>query len=183
MKIKIILAALLAIMCSCATVRKAKEKSVSNAQSIDTSSKDHSYEKETIIEEKTAVPVTTKPDSANTSGTMSSSDTSEYRQTVETNTQRLTTTVKPKVKDGKVIGYDINSNAIAKAQTINVPIDRKTSTKELISDKQKEGKSVIHTTTVTKTDKDVFRFNAAGTVAIVVIVFLLLVFLYLKKIF
>ncbi|WPV66271.1 hypothetical protein [Chitinophaga sp. LS1] len=180
MKIKILIVALMAILCSCATVRKMKETSVSNSQSIDTSSKDHSYEKETVTEEWATTPVITEADSAQTSGTMSSTDTSEYRQTVDTKTQSLTTVVKPKLKDGKVIGYDINSKAVSKPQTINAPVTRKTTTKESSSDKQKVGKSEINTTSVTKTNKDVFRFNVAGIITVVVIVVLLLLYFYLK---
>jgi|SRR6185295_2648759 len=138
MKSKIFIALIL-IISSCATVHKNRSSSTNDQQKIDTSSQEHQYTRETTIEEKSTAPALTNADSIQISGTMSTEDTTTYQQTVETDDMSLTTTMKPKLKNGKVAGYDVNSKAVAKPKTIDVPIDRKTTTKETGSDKQQTG--------------------------------------------
>jgi hypothetical protein len=179
MKINLII--FLFAFCSCATVRKDRSSITTDQQRIDTSSQEHLYQKETTTEEKSTASVMTNADSVETSGTVSAEDTTTHQQTVETDDLSLITTVKPKVnKNGKVTGYDVNSKAVAKPKTIDVPVDRKTTTKETGSDKQQTGITDTKKETVTTSSKSAFRFNFAGVCAIVGIAALILLFIYFK---
>lgn len=166
--------------CSCATMRKDSSSRVDEQKSIDTSSQVHNYQKETTTEEKGTAPVITDADSVQTSSTMSAEDTTTHQQTTETDDMSLTTTVKPKVKDGKITGYDVNSKAVAKPKTINVPIDRKITTKETGTDKKQTGITDTKKEVVTTSKKERSGFNAWGSVAIVGVIILFLVFVFLK---
>lgn len=177
---KILLAITLFMICSCATMHKNRSSSTSDHHLIDTSSQEHQYQKETTTEEKGTVPVVTNADSVQTSGTISTEDTTTYQQTVETDDMSLTTTMKPKLKNGKVAGYDVNSKAVAKPKKVDVPIDRKTTTKETGSDKQQTGITEARKQTATTSTKDVHRMNLAGVGAIIGIVILVLLFIYFK---
>lgn len=168
------------ILGSCATVHKTKSSSISDQVHMDTSSTEHQYNRETVTEEKGNVPVITNADSAQVSGTMAAEDTSEYRQDVETDGVRLTTIIKPKVNNGKVTGYQVNSKAVAKPKTVNIPVDRKTTTKETGTDKQQTGITDTKKETVTTSTKQVSRMNLAGVGAIIGVVILFLLFLYFR---
>lgn len=164
---------------SCATVHKYRSSSINDQQLIDTSSNELQYQKETTTEEKSTMPITTDADSVETSGTMSAEDTTTHQQTVETDDMSLTTTVTPKTNEkGKITGYDVNSKAVVKPKKVDIPINKKTTTKETASDKKKTGVTETRMQTVTTSSKQAFRFNMAGVVAIGVVVALVLLFIY-----
>jgi len=168
------------VLSSCATMRKDSSSKVDEQKNIDTSSQVHNYQKETTTEEKGSVPVVTDADSVQTSGAMSAEDTTTYQQTTETHDMSLTTTVKPKMKDGKVTGYDINSKAVAKPKTVDVPVDRKTTTKETVTDKKQTGITDTKKEVVTASTKERTGFNAWGSVAIVGVIILFLIFVFFR---
>lgn len=168
------------ILGSCATMRKDSSSKIDEHHSIDTSSQVHNYQKETTTEEKGSTPVTTDADSVQTSGTMSAEDTTTHQQTTETDDMSLTTTVKPKVKDGKITGYDVNSKAVAKPKTVNVPVDRKTTTKETGTNKVQTGTTDTKKEVVTTSKKERSGFNAWGAVAFVGVIILFLLFVFFK---
>jgi len=166
--------------CSCATIHKNSSSSTNDQQHIDTSSQEHQFQKETVTEEKSTVQVTTDADSVQASGSISTEDTTEYTQTVETDDMSLTTTMKPKLKNGKVTGYDVNSKAKAKPKTVDIPIDKKTITKESGLDKQQTGITDAKKQIAIISSKDVHRLNLAGIGVIIGIVILVLLFIYFK---
>jgi hypothetical protein len=165
-------------LCSCATVHKNNSSFQTEDKYVDTSRQEHQYQTETVTEEKSTAPVMTKADSAQTSGYMSSEDTAGYQQDVETDGVSLTTTVSPKVKDGKITGYQVNSKAVAKPKTVDVPIDRKVTAKTSGTDKQQTGIAETKKEAATTSSKSVFRFNFAGAAAIVGGIVVILLFLY-----
>jgi hypothetical protein len=180
MKSKIFIALIL-VFSSCATVHKNSSSSTNEQQHIDTSSQEHQYQTETVTEEKGMASVMIGADSIQTSGTISTEDTTTYQQTVETDDMSLTTTVKPKRDSkGNKTGYDVSSKAVAKPKKVDIPIDKKTTIKETGSDKKTTGITETKRQTVTTSSKSVFRFNFAGVAAIVGIVALILLFIYFK---
>lgn len=168
------------LLCSCATVRKNSSSSKKADVHIDTSTQEHQYSIETLTHEKSTAPVITRPDSLQTSGTMSSSDTTTHRQTVESDGMSLTTTVKPTVKDGKVTGYDISSKAVAKPKTIDVPIDRTSTKKETGTDKVKSGISDTKKETKTISSKERSGLSWGGKVFLIGLGIILLCFLVFR---
>lgn len=177
---RLLLIVLTVFFCSCATVRKDRSSKTDYQKHIDTSTVNREYQKETFTEEKGGVPVTTDADSAQTYGTMTNEDTSTHEQRVETDEISLTTTVKPKVKDGKITGYDINSKAVSKPKVVNVPVDRKTTIKESGTDKIQTGVTDTKNQTTTMISKQ--RTGASGWIKIVIIgaVILFLIWLIFK---
>lgn len=178
MKSKILIALIL-VFSSCATIHKNRSSSTSDEHLIDTSSQQHNYQSETTTEEKSTAPVMTNADSLQTSGTMSDEDTTAYQQTIETDDMSLTTTVKPKHDaKGNKTGYDVSSKAVAKPKTVDIPIDKKTTTKTSSSDKQQTGIIEIKKASEITSNKSAFRFNMAGVAAIIGVVAVILLFLY-----
>lgn len=181
MRYVIKLLTIIVLISSCATIRKDSSSKTDLQEHIDTSSQEHNYQKETITEEKGIYPVVTAADSVQTLGTMSIEDTATHHQSVETDDMSLTTTVKPKVKDGKVTGYEVNSKAVAKPKTVNIPVDRKTTTKETGTDKQQTGITETKKETANTNTRQTFRFNFAGVAAVLGAVALFLLFFYFKN--
>jgi len=165
-------------LCACATVHKNNSSFQTEDKYVDTSRQEHQYQTETVTEEKSTAAITTAADSAQTSGYMSSDDTAGYQQDVETDGVSLTTTVSPKMKDGKITGYQVNSKAVAKPKTVDIPIDRKVTAKTNGTDKQQTGITAANKETTTTSTKSVFRFNLAGAAAIVGGIVVILLFLY-----
>lgn len=176
-----ILIVLVLFLSSCATIHKTKSSRSSDQVHIDTSSQEHQYARMTITQEKITIPVITSADIVQTSGYRSAEDTSEYRQDVETDGVSLTTIIKPRVNNGKITGYQVNSKAITKPKTLNVPIDRKTTIKETGSNKQQMGITDTKKESATTSTKDTNRMNWAGVGAIIGAVTLFLLFLYFKN--
>jgi hypothetical protein len=168
------------VLSSCATLRKDSSSRVDEQKNIDTSSQVHNYQKETITEEKGSTPIITEADSVQNSGTISAEDTTTHQQTTETDDMSLTTTVTPKVKDGKITGYDVNSKAVSKPKTVNIPVDRKTTTKETGTDKVQTGITNTKKEVVTASKKERTGFNAWGSVVIVGVIILFLLFVFFK---
>lgn len=131
----------LLIICGCSTVHKSSQSTSKQTTSIDTSSQSSRYVKETTVTEKATAPVVTIPDSIQHTGYLAVADTIGYFQAIQTDKLSLDTYIKPIVKDGKIAGYNINSKAIAKSQTVQAPVDRVTSTKERRKEEQKAGKT------------------------------------------
>lgn len=174
------LLAIVLLMSSCATIRKNSSSKTNQQMYVDTSSSEHQYTIETVTEEKGSTTIIIQADSVQTSGTMSAEDTTTYQQTVETDGMSLWTTVKPKLKDGKVTGYNVNSKAVSRPKTVSGPTDKKTTEKETGINKQRRGMTDIKKETMTSSNKQAFRFNMAGAVLIVGIVLVILLFIYIK---
>lgn len=169
-------------MCSCSTVKKLKTTAVTQQERIDTSSRTHEYQKETNITEKSTAPVITKADSISSSGTLSASDTTTYTQESETGGMKLKTTIKPKVKNGKIDGYDINSQAISKPKEIDVPIDKTTNIKETGKEKEKIGITDKSITKVSTKDKETSGWGIWQTVGIVLALIVVALIMFYKLI-
>lgn len=166
---------------SCATVHKTKSSESVYQTRIDTSSQEHQYSSETVTEEKGSVSFTTKADSVQTSGSISAEDTTPHQQTVETEGMSLTTTVKPKIKNGKVTGYEVNSKAVSKSKSADVPIDRKITKKETGIDKTQTGVIVMKKQVVTSSTKVLSGLNIWGYAVIIGLVCLFLLFVFIKR--
>lgn len=167
------------VLSSCATVKKSREVSSSEQTHLDKSIVKNDKTKQVVIEEQVLTPVLTKPDTAGFKGWFSSSDSSGYSQEVESNGQKIKTTVKPvKDKDGKTTGYNVNTEAIKKAETILAPVNKKTTISSSDKSETKNDVTDIKKEKTKTVNKSSFRFNLAGTLAVVGIVAVVLVFLY-----
>lgn len=156
----------------CSTVHKTSQSTSKQTTSIDTSSSSSHYVKETTVTEKSSVPVLTVPDSAQNRAYLAASDTIGYYHSVETDKLSVETSVKPVVRNGKITGYDINSKAVAKQQTIQTPVDKTTTTKETGDEKQQTGKTEVSTEQTVSKTKDAWRPSAGIVIAGVIILIL-----------
>lgn len=170
------------IISSCSTVRKLKTTTVTQQEHVDTSYRTHEYQKETNVTEKSTVSAVVKADSISTSGSLSASDTTTYTQESETGGMKLKTTIKPKVKNGKIDGYDINSQAISKPKEIDVPIDKTTNIKETGQEKEKIGITDKSFTKVSIKDKETSGWGIWHTVGIVFALIVVALIMFYKLI-
>ena len=170
----------MACFSSCAAIHKTKLYSRSEQTRIDTSSKEHKFRWRIITEEKGTVPITIDTGMVETSGSISAEDTTTHEQAVETDNMSLITTIKPRVKDGRVTGYQVNSKAITKERVINVPIDRKITATGTDINKEQTGISDTKKETTTTITKVIDRIGPWGAVVIVGVITLFLLFVFFK---
>src|SRR6187402_82455 len=164
------------IISSCATVRKHKTSEQTTRTTMDTASLAKEFSRETTITEMGSERVTVFADSASTSGTVSSQDTTEHSQETETEMIYLKTTIKPQIKDGKVTGYDVNSKATVKPKIIDIPINKTTTIKEKSTEQQS---SKTATSDIKRVGLSFW--GVLGILAGLILVALLLFYKYVRK--
>lgn len=173
------------VLCSCSTIHKTRTSNNIQQVHLDTSSNLHEYIRETTVTEQGTTQIITRPDTTGIFGWLSVQDTTGYSREIETGGQRVKTTIMPRIKEGKTIGYDISTAAVKKSEIINVPVDRKTVTKESSTDNEKSGITDTQAENIATTNKQVISFNLAGIIAVVVSVVvvtaLILLFIYFKR--
>ena len=165
---------------SCATIKKANTTSTSSQTHIDTSSCVHDYVKETTVTEKSTAAIVTKPDSASSSGSYSAADTSVYTQDEVSGPIKLKTTIRPRVVNGRIISYDVNSKAMTVPQVIDIHIDKTTKTKETGSDMQKTAITDTQQTKQISTSKSSFHMTFWTTVSLLGFLVIIVLFLFYK---
>jgi hypothetical protein len=169
------------IICgSCATVKKAKTSNASSYTHIDTSSSVHDYVKETIVTEKSTIGIMTKPDSASSNGVYYAMDTSVYTQDEISGSIKLKTTIRPKVINGKIVSYDVNSKATTIPRVIDIPIDKTTKTKETGSDRHKSAITDTQQTKQVSMSKSSFHMSFWTIVSLVGFLVIIALFLFYK---
>lgn len=170
--------------CSCATIRKQKSATTASEQRIDTASLVKEFSRETVTTEKSSAQITTLADSASTSGNISAEDTTEHIQQIFTNGLSIRTAIKPQVKHGKIIGYQIDSKAVVKPKTVDIPVDKTTTIKEKSNEQQSSKKTDNSSTISTTSDTTTFHlgfWGTAGLVAGLILVVLLLFYKFVRK--
>lgn len=169
------------IICgSCATIKKTNTTSTSSQTHIDTSSNVHDYVKETTVTEKSTAAIVTKSDSVSSSGSYSAADTSVYTQDEASGPIKLKTTIRPRVVNGRIVSYDVNSKATTIPQVIDIPIDKTTKTKETGSDRQKMAITDTQQTKQISTSKNSFHMTFWTTVSLVGLLIVIVLFLFYK---
>lgn len=91
---------------------------------MDSTFKSINYASEVQFHELTSGTINTKPDTAGLKGFIYVFDTTGYDEDVETVGLRLHTSVHPHIVDGKIVGYNVKSNAISKEQNLSIPTTR-----------------------------------------------------------
>lgn len=156
---------------SCASTKKIKHTTTEQIDQVDSSSYNTQYNKETTITEKSTQSIYTTADSISAAGSFSSEDTATYTQESHSNGVSVKTTIKPRVKDGKINGYDVDSKAKSEPKKIDIPIDKTTTIKETANQQKR---STV-TNTEIKTESTLEKVRKGWSFGTTLIIFAFLV--------
>lgn len=164
----LLLLVIVLVVGSCASIHKTSRSAVIQKSNVDTSIRLQKYAEETTVIERGFQPITTKPDTASFAGYMSVDNVAGFSQTVETNGQKVETTVKPR-KDagGHTTGYDVDTKAISKSQLVQAAVDKTTTTHSTSVDKDKKGSTDFQSSSITTSANNTVRFNMAGAATVI----------------
>lgn len=170
-------------LCSCATAHKSGGSSTTQESTTEKSTADSSYQKETTIVERASGYGATKADSAEVQYYTADDDTTTATQTIHAGAITLeftSTPRRPNGPGGKPVGRDTYIKAKKDSEQVTVPIDRKTTTKEVGGSNSQVTITSKKTNTDTWWQKQVVRLPA-GVIFAIIIVVLIFIILIIKR--
>ncbi len=125
---------------ACSTLNKVRHNDKVETHSVDTSKNVSNTEETTTIKEKSETPYNDPGATIKSEGyyTYMQADTSTFTLEQETEDMRIETTITPETKNGKT-KFKVKSTAEKKPKTVNVPIDRETTTTKKGSTTEQKG--------------------------------------------